>query len=386
MRRSMRRAGAPTGHAVCPASGVTADPLPERRLLQVLLAAVSVALLVILVPFFGTLLWSVIVALLFRPLFRRLMSRLGGRRTAAAAVTTLAVFVIVVMPFVVVTLSLINEAAALYERVQRAQQTPASAINDMFAALPVWATDLMHRAGIPDLAALQRRLFDLLGQGGQIIGAQALKIGQNTFNLVASLFIMLYVSFFLIRDGDGLVRSLREAVPLSASHQQELFGKFSTAIRATVKGNMLVALLQGTLGGIAFWFLDIRGALLWAVVMAFVSLLPAIGAALVWLPVAIWFLATGDLAKGVGLIAWGSLVIGLVDNLLRPVLVGKDTRLPDWVVLITTLGGMSVFGIHGFVLGPMIAAMFFAVWHIVMLERRTRLDAATRASLPTPPP
>jgi len=365
---------------------VTADPLPERKLLQLLLAAVSVALAVILVPFFGTLLWSVIVALLFRPVFRWLLARLGGRRTAAAALTTLAVFVIVVLPFVVVTLSLINEAGALYVKIQAAQQTPAAALDQMFAALPWWATDLMHRAGIPDLAALQRRLFDLLGQGSQIIAAQALKMGQNTFELVASLFIMLYISFFLIRDGDGTVRAMREAVPLGPAHQQELFGKFSTVIRATVKGNMMVAALQGALGGVAFWYLDITGALLWAVLMAFVSLLPAIGAALVWLPVAIWFLVTGDIGKGVGLILWGALVIGLVDNLLRPVLVGKDTRLPDWVVLITTLGGMSVFGIHGFVLGPMIAAMFFAVWHIVMLERRTRLDAARRVPPPTPPP
>ncbi len=356
---------------------MTVDPLPERKLLRVLLAAVSVGLLVILVPLFGTLLWSVIVALLFRPLFRLMLQRLHGHRTGAALVTTAAVLLIVVLPFVVVTLSLVNEAGALYTRVQEAQQTPASAINKLYGALPAWSIDLMHRAGIPDLAALQRQLLGLLGQGGQLIAGQALKIGQNTFELVASLFIMLYVSFFLIRDGDGIARSLREALPLSRPHQQELFGKFSTAIRATVKGNMLVAALQGALGGIAFWYLDVNGALLWAVLMAFVSLLPAIGAALVWLPVAIYFLVTGDIVQGAGLIAWGVLVIGLVDNLLRPVLVGKDTRLPDWVVLVTTLGGMSVFGIHGFVLGPMIAAMFFAVWHIVMLERRGQ---------PGPPP
>ena len=139
---------------------------------------------------------------------------------------------------------------------------------------------------------------------------------------------------------------------------------FGTVVRATVKGNLLVAAIQGVLGGVAFWFLDIPAALLWAVLMAFLSLVPAVGAALVWVPVAVYFLVTGALWECIALTAWGVLVIGLVDNLLRPVLVGKDVRMPDYVVMITTLGGMAVFGIHGFVIGPTIAAMCMAVWHI----------------------
>lgn len=358
---------------------MTAPPAPERPLLRILLAAVSVALVAIVVPFFGTLLWSVIVAMLFRPLYRRLLPLLGGRRSAAAALTTGAVFLIVVLPFVAMTLSLVNEAGALYARLQADDQTPAAAMNQMLRALPDWVTELLRRIGITDVDELRRRLLAVLGQGGQFIAGQALKIGQNTLQLVTSLFILLYVAFFLIRDGDELVRSLREALPLSPRHQQALFSRFGTVVRATVKGNLLVAVLQGALGGLAFWVLDIGGALLWAVLMAFVSLLPAVGAALVWLPVALWFLATGQVLQGLGLAAWGTLVIGLVDNLLRPVLVGKDTRLPDWVVLITTLGGMSVFGINGFVLGPMIAAMFLAVWHIVMMERQGRAAAGPSA-------
>ena len=161
-----------------------------------------------------------------------------------------------------------------------------------------------------------------------------------------------------------MARALRHAIPLAPAHLKELSAKFAVVIRATVKGNLLVAALQGLLGGLAFWFLGVKGALLWAVLMAFLSLLPAVGAALVWGPVALYFLLTGALWQGLALTAWGVLVIGLVDNLLRPLLVGKDTRLPDYVVLITTLGGMAVLGINGFVLGPAIAAMFVAVWHI----------------------
>jgi len=145
----------------------------------------------------------------------------------------------------------------------------------------------------------------------------------------------------------------------------------------TVKGGVLVAMAQGTLGGIAFWFLGIHAALLWAVLMAFLSLIPAVGATLVWLPVAIYFLATGAIWQGIGLILYGVLVIGLVDNLLRPFLVGKGSKLPDYVVLISTLGGIEVFGLNGFVIGPLIAAMFMVSWEIFFVSRQTSGDDAT---------
>jgi predicted PurR-regulated permease PerM len=141
-------------------------------------------------------------------------------------------------------------------------------------------------------------------------------------------------------------------------------------IRATVKGGILVALVQGALGGLIFWILGIGAALLWAVLMAFLSLVPAIGAGLIWIPVALYLLASGSIVSGVVLIAYGVLVIGLVDNVLRPILVGKDTKLPDYVVLITTLGGIDALGLNGFVVGPVIAAMFLAAWDIFAKTRK----------------
>jgi predicted PurR-regulated permease PerM len=172
-----------------------------------------------------------------------------------------------------------------------------------------------------------------------------------------------------LRDGDGLARRIRTAVPLHADQQRELFNMFTTVIRATVKGNVVMAIVQGALGGLIFWFLGVHASVLWAVVMAFLSLLPAVGSALVWVPVAIYFLVTGATWQGIVLIAYGVLVIGMVDNVLRPILVGKDTKMPDYVVLISTLGGMAIFGLNGFVIGPVIAAMFMAVWEIFATSR-----------------
>jgi predicted PurR-regulated permease PerM len=175
---------------------------------------------------------------------------------------------------------------------------------------------------------------------------------------------MLYMVFFLLRDGGEIGRRVRRSIPLDEEHKNLLLAKFTTVVRATVKGNIAVALVQGALGGLIFWILGIEGVVLWGALMAFLSLLPAIGASLVWIPAALYFLAIGAIWKCVILVAFCVGVIGLVDNLLRPILVGKDTKMPDWVVLVSTLGGMALFGINGFVIGPLVAALFMASWDI----------------------
>ena len=341
----------------------------ENRALLLLLVAVSLALGWILLPFYGAILWGVIIALLFTPLYQRLLARLKQRRTLAAVLTLLFVLVIVVLPLALITAALAHEAALVYERLQSGELNPTLYFRGLFNALPDWIGALLDRFGLVNFSALQRRLSAALTQGTQLIATQVLSIGQNTFEFVASVFITLYLAFFLIRDGDKVLCTIGAAIPLASAHKQELLDKFTTVILATVKGNLLVAAIQGALGGLAFWFLGVSGALLWAVLMAFLSLVPAVGAGLVWLPFALYFLMTGAIWQGAALIAYGMLVIGLVDNLLRPILVGKGTRMPDYVVMITTLGGMAVFGINGFVLGPAIAAMFIAVWHIYVSTR-----------------
>jgi predicted PurR-regulated permease PerM len=189
-----------------------------------------------------------------------------------------------------------------------------------------------------------------------------------------NLFAMLYLLFFLFRDENKLSERVKDAIPLRSEQLNALLLKFTIVIRATVKGDLLVALLQGALGGLMFWFLGINASLLWAVLMAFLSLLPAIGSGLVWMPVAIYLIATGAVWQGIVLIVYGAFVIGLVDNFLRPMLVGKDTKMPDYVVFFSTLGGIEAFGLNGFVIGPVIAAMFIAVWDIFSVSRRRNDD------------
>jgi predicted PurR-regulated permease PerM len=343
----------------------------DKRALLVPLIAISMALIWILWPFFGAILWGFIIALLSTPLNRWLIRRYKFRSTPAALITMLVVLLVVVLPFVLITLSLASEATGIYLRIQSGELNPTQYLRHAFNALPEWVGSVLDRYGLTNFDRLQARVNAMLTQGTQFMAAQALSMGQFTFDFLASLFITLYLSFFLIRDGNSVARLIEQGIPLTPTHKHELWSKFTTVIRATVKGNLLVAALQGALGGVAFWFLGIGAPVLWAVLMAFLSLLPAVGAGLVWVPVAIYLLLQGALWQSVALTAWGVLVIGLVDNLLRPTLVGKDTRMPDYVVLITTLGGMAVMGINGFVVGPTVAAMFMAVWHIYVSPEST---------------
>jgi len=329
-----------------------------------MLLFVSVALIYILLPFYGAIMWSAIIALLFSPLYRWLLPRVSQSRNMAALVTLMVILIMVVLPLALLTASLVREAATLYAQLESGEINPAKYFRGVFDALPESITAVLDRFGLVSFNTLQRRLTLALSQGTQYIATQTFSAGQNTFEFVASVFIMLYLAFFLIRDGNTVLASLWRTVPLEPVHKRALLEKFITVIRATVKGNLLVAAIQGALGGLAFWYLEVGAAVLWAVLMACLSLLPTVGAALVWFPVALYFLMTGALWKSIALMAYGVLVIGLIDNLLRPILVGKDIRMPDYVVMISTLGGMAVFGINGFVLGPVIAAMFIAVWHI----------------------
>ncbi len=349
---------------------VTATSRPlERNAFLILVALVTVAFAWVVLPYYGAVLWGGALALLFEPLYRRLLRRFKGRDNVAA-ITTLAVILVgVILPLALVAASLVQEVTGVYQSVKSGQIDFGAYFAQIVAALPSWAGRLLEGLGLDDLAAFQAKLTAAITQRGQMFAGRAVDIGGDMLDLVIGFCIAMYLLFFLLRDGAALGRDIRKAIPLAPRPRDLLVERFTTVIRATVKGNVLVAAAQGALGGVAFWVLGIHAPLLWAVVMGFLSLLPAVGAALVWAPVALYLLATGHVGSGIGLVLFGVFVIGLIDNVLRPILVGKDTQLPDYVVLISTLGGLAVVGLNGFVVGPLVAAMFVAVWQLLGAER-----------------
>ncbi len=365
-----------------------ADSLSEiqDRAFWLLVAAVTIAFFWILKPFYGAVFWATIIAVLFVPVQRRLVRAWNGRRNLASLATLLLVLVAVILPLAWIGAMITQEAASLYARVQSGEVQPGTWFPKILEALPPSITSLLERFGFGSLAEVQARAADGLSRAVRFLLEQGVNIGQGTFQFVVALFVMLYLLYFLLRDGERLVRRIQLALPLQPDLKRQFGEKFTTVVRATVKGNIVVAVVQGALGGLAFWVLGVRGAVLWGVAMAVLSLLPAVGAAIVWLPVSLYLIAIGDLWQGIGLIAFGVLVIGLVDNVVRPVLVGKDTKMPDYAALVSTLGGIAAFGVNGFVIGPVIAALFIAAWEVVAASREPLgLEAPDRAAAPPEP-
>jgi predicted PurR-regulated permease PerM len=329
----------------------------------------TLAFLLVLWPFWVSIFWAAVLAIVFSRVNRRIQYAVRDRRSLAACCTVVLITFMVLLPAMLVGAMVLQEANSLVQRVQSGAADPALLLDRAFDFVPDWAAGWLHDLGLGDLEGVRQRLSAGFSKGAQVVASQALNIGQNTFDFVIGAFVMLYVLFFLLRDGRLVATRMRDAIPLEPGLRDRLAARFITVVRATVKGNVVVAVIQGALGGLAFWVLGIAPAFLWAVLMTLLSLLPAIGSALVWLPVALYLIFTGSTWAGVGLLVYGTVVIGLVDNILRPLLVGKDTRMPDYVILVTTLGGMALFGLNGFVIGPLVAAIFLAVWDTVASAR-----------------
>lgn len=338
----------------------------ERWTFLALLLLVTLAFFILMKPFFGPIFWAVALALIFHPLRQRIEGKIGPRRNLVAFLTLMVSLVIVVIPVIVLISSLVAEGVMLYERIQDGEVRPGEYLDRVNRSFPAIGSTLAQFD--LNFADLRDRLTSALTGAGQFLAKQALDIGQNTFRFFLNLALMVYLAFFLLRDGTRLVELLIQALPLGDERERLLFAKFAEVTRATVKGNLLIAIIQGALGGLIFWILGLNGALLWGVVMAIFSLLPAIGASLVWIPAAVYLAAVGEVVPAIILTLFGAIVIGLADNLLRPILVGRDTKLPDYIVLLSTLGGLIMFGINGFVMGPLVAALFMAFWGIFIRE------------------
>jgi predicted PurR-regulated permease PerM len=348
----------------------TLEPtLFEDRVLLGFVIASTIAMAWISWPFFGAILWALVVTIAFAPVHDRLLLINPTRRNSVASATLLLVVALVIVPAFAVGTLMVEEALRTYNSLQTQEIDLGRLLINVQSLIPVQWQGYFERYVVSDISGLQQRLSSILTGGLQIIAQQAVNIGQQAFNFALALGVMLYLTFFLLRDGRYLTRRIGEVVPLRAEQRGALFDKFTTVIRATVKGSVIVAIVQGVLGGLLFAILDIRAAVLWGVVMGMLALIPAVGTGLVWFPVGIYLLVTGSVWQGMVLLLCGFFIISMVDNVLRPILVGQDTQMPDYVVLISTLGGLSVMGINGLIVGPVIAAMFISAWEIFAESR-----------------
>jgi predicted PurR-regulated permease PerM len=351
------------------------DELQHASFLLIL-AVVSLLMAVIVWPFAQPLLWAALAAIMFQPLYRWMLRKLGGRRNPAAIATLLVIFFAVLVPALWLGTLVVQESLTLVATLQKQPLDLATTFDRAYGMLPQMAQETIDRSGWADMANVQTKLEDLLAASAGMIASQAVSIGSGALGFLLAFSVGLYVMFFLLRDGERIGRTILRTIPVERSIAERLAERFLGIVRATIKGSGVVGLVQGVLAGISFVIVGLESALLFGVLTTVFALVPVIGAGAVYVPVGLWLLIAGESWQGIFVLVFGFGVISSSDNVLRPILVGRDTGIPDWIILITTLGGISFLGFSGIVLGPLVAGLFLASWSILQEYR----DEDARAS------
>ncbi len=311
--------------------------------------------------------WATVLAILFYPAYQRLYVYTKERAALASLLTIGFILIVVLVPLFILGSLVVKETVALYT--QFAQDDGASSI------LLIQAQQLLvplEQFGV-DVPTIQNEVLTFAKSFSTQAGNYALEAGRATLQTVIATLLMLYILFFTLRDGKAIILRVQQALPLGNVKEEMLFRRFTAIVRAMFKGTFIIALIQGVLGGILFALVGVQGAALWAFVMGIFALIPAVGPAIVWLPVGLLLLFSGSVWQGVAVLAFGTIVISLVDNLLRPFLVAKDTEMPDVLILLSVLGGLTLFGIAGLIIGPVITAFFLSMWQLFEHDYATEL-------------
>ncbi len=342
----------------------------------VFLAAVSLALLYIVWPFVAPLLFATLAAIMFQPMFRWFLAKLGGGGNRAAIATLLVITVAVIIPALFIGGVVVEQATALVVAFREGRIDVGGWFEAVFGALPEVIQRNLDMEGLGTAAMVQQRAQDLALESSGLIAREALSITGSAVGFVLSFGVGLYVAYFLLRDGREIGERVLAHLPLAGDVAHQLADRFLSIVRATIKGSVVVGLVQGALGSVTYWIAGMPSVVLLGLLTALFSLLPAIGPAIVWAPVAIYLLAIGDIWQGIVVLVSGVAIIGMADNVLRPILVGRDTGIPDWMILISTLGGIAAMGLAGIVVGPMAAGLFLAGWSILYSAGKSGEPAA----------
>ena len=329
-----------------------------------LVTAVTALFLAVAWPFLKPLLLGALLAGLFHPLYRWITRLLGGRQSLGAGVTLLVLLVLGLGP-ISVFLGIV---------VQQALTVSDQAIPWLSQHLGAASTSNIHDWLVQRFPALaeympsQEQLLQQVGTAAKTAGAFlvgfASRMTVTTAAFLLNLFVMLYAMFFFFKDGHKILERIFYYLPLSDEDERSMLARFTSITRATVKGTLVIGVIQGTLAGVAFWVAGIDGAALWGTIMTILAIIPGIGAPLVWVPVVIVLFVNGQYVTGTLLLVWCGVVVATIDNFLRPLFVGRDAQMPDLLILIGTLGGLFLFGPIGFIVGPIICGLFLTVWDI----------------------
>ncbi|MGE0043138.1 MAG: AI-2E family transporter [Vicinamibacterales bacterium] len=349
----------------------------RQAFLLVLVIAISAAFIAMVQAFLLTILLAAIFTGLVYPAYTWIVRRLGGHEPVAAIATLLLLLVLVIAPLLAVLGAGANEALRMTETVRPRLQLLVDGPGEVDSRL----RDLPGYTYIePYRAQILTKAGELVGSTSAFLFSALSATTRATAVFVFNFIVLLYTMFYFLIDGPNLLASVTAYLPLTDADKQRMLGTFVSVTRATLKGTVLIGAAQGTLGGLAFWAIGVEGAIFWGTVMTVLSIIPGIGSAIVWGPTAIVLMATGSVGRGIALALFGALIIGSVDNLLRPRLVGQDTKMHELLIFFSTLGGLLLFGATGFIVGPILAALFVTAWHMFGTTFRSALAEPTGPS------
>lgn len=341
----------------------TTETAPYRRSLVLgLFLAVGAAFVWVIRDYLLALFLAAIFSTLLHPVYRWTLVRCGRRRGIASGLVLFGFVVVVGLPLVFFVGLIANEAVQLARVIVPWIRDHLTDPSGFTGGLPGWLP--FGQAIEPYRELLLERLEAATGNIGSSLMSGITTATGSMMAFGIALFVFLYAMFFFLMRGADLFHAGLRYLPLDGEHRDQVVEKGIAVTRATLKSILVIGVIQGVLTGLALWAVGISGAAFWGTVVVVLAAVPVLGAPLVWIPAAIWLLVQGDTVAAVGLVAWGIVVVGLVDNILRPRIVGEETRLPDLVVLVSSLGGIAVFGALGIIVGPIIAAVFFVVLDI----------------------
>jgi predicted PurR-regulated permease PerM len=337
----------------------------QRWFLLALALLITVGFFQVIRSFIVSVFMAAILAGMTYPLYLWLVKKTRGRELAAAVLTILAILILIIGPAIFFVGMLASEALDVSQSVGPWIQSQTENPETLELRFGSWARDLpLVGDFIPAPEVILGKLGEIAGRIGGFLATGLAAATRGTVNFIFQLCIMLYASYFFLRSGKETLARIMYMVPLESEQENRLVSRFVSVTRATLKGTLVIGVIQGTLAGLAFAVVGIDGAIFWGTIMAVLSIIPAVGAAIVWIPAVIYLFATSQVFAAIGLLVWCGIVVGSSDNILRPILVGKDTKMPDLLVLLSTLGGIGVYGALGIIIGPIIAALFLTVWEL----------------------
>lgn len=334
----------------------------RKAFVLALVFAISIVFIATIRGFLEALFLAAVFSGLMHPLYRWLRDRFRGREALASITTLLIALIAIVMPLIGFFGIVVAQALEVTEALTPWLQERLNKSAEGGYPLPDWIpfADKLE----PYRADITAKLAELASKTGGFLVTSLSKATQGTVVFFLNLFVMLYAMFFFLISGRSILQTMMGYLPLSGTDKDNLLNVGLSVSRATIKGTLIIGIVQGALGGIGLAVAGIPGSAFWGTLMVVLSIIPGVGTALVWVPAVIYLLINGQTVAGIGLAIWSAAVVGTVDNVLRPRLVGRDTKMPDLLVLLSTLGGLALFGAVGLVIGPVIAALFLTAWTI----------------------